>query len=566
MTTGGNRRGRWDWVALALLTGWLACVHASGAGLADPDEARSGLIARLMVERGDWLSPHLPAVFHHDYPSYPQEGDLIAYWDKPPLFFWLVAAAMKVFGQTALAVRLTSALSHIATVLLVWSIARHLWGRRAGLLAGAVMAVVPISLVMAHVARMEALLTALMTAMLVAAVRLLSDRPRSWTWTAVLYVAAGLGFLTKGPVAVVLPAAAVVHTLFVSGRLRDLRSLRPVAGLLLFLAVAAPWFIYAHLHYPPNSAGGGFTRVFFVSQNLARATTDEFGHRHPPGTLLAIFLGGLMPWTIFLPGMIRDFVRTGWRAWREESVIVLAMAWALAVLGAFSLSRTQLPHYVLPAVPPVALALGKYLAERTRPEDRDRLFGVGLWTTVATGLAAAAGLVVGLKVMGLWHSRYWWVVVVLVGLVVAGIGAIRRGRRAASVTLTVATMTALMTFLFSADPFTIYSTYTTRFESHELEKRLQPGDRVIAYPYTPYSLAWYLWPREVRYPTTLVDGQEIPTLSALIAELQSPGGRTFCVLQKKDVLRDLRKDLGRPIEVLSSRPRHTLIVVGPPKE
>jgi 4-amino-4-deoxy-L-arabinose transferase-like glycosyltransferase len=558
-----RRRGRWDALALALLAAWLACVHAAGAGLVDPDEARSALAARLMAERGDWLALHLPAVFHHDYPAYPQEGDLVAYWDKPPLFFWLVALAIRALGPTALAVRLPSALSHVAAVLLVWAAARRLWGRREGLLAGAVMAVAPLPLVMAHVARMEALLAALMTAMLVAALRLLGDRPRSWAWTAVLWGAAGLGVLAKGPVAVVLPAAAVVAALLVSGRLRDLGRLRPLAGLAILLAVAAPWFIYAHFRYPPGTEGGGFTQVFFVAQHLGRATTGEFGHRQPPGTLVGVFLAGLLPWTIFLPGLIRDLAVAGWRERRERPAVVLLLAWSLVVLGAFSLSTTQLPHYVVPAVPPVAILLGKYLADRTRPLDRNRLFGVGLWVTALAGVAAVVGLVLGLKHMGLWHSRYWGVAVVVAGFVGAGIAALVKRQRSAPVWLTVATMAALMTFVFSADPFAIYSTFTTRFEAHQLEKAMRPGDRLIAFPYTPYSLAWYLWPREVRYPTTVVEGKEVPSLPDLVAELQAPG-RTFCLLHKKAALEILRREVGRPIEVLSERREHTLLVVGPP--
>jgi hypothetical protein len=92
---------------------------------------------------------------------------------------------------------------------------------------------------------------------------------------------------------------------------------------------------------------------------------------------------------------------------------------------------------------------------------------------------------------------------------------------------------------------------------------MRPGDRLIAFPYTPYSLAWYLWPREVRYPTTVIQGEEVPSLPGLVAELQAPG-RTFCVLQKKATLAILRREVGRPIEVLSERRQHTLLVVGPP--
>lgn len=561
--TDAGPQWRWEVLGLLLLGGWLAWVHSARAGLVDPDEARSALVARLIVERGDWLALHLPAVFHHDYPAYPREGDLFAYWDKPPLFFWLVALAIKILGPTGLAVRLPAALAHVATVLMAYAAGRRLWGRQAGLLAGAVMAVVPLSVVMAHVARMEALLAALMTAMLVAVLRLLGDRPKSWTWTLVLYIAAGLGLLTKGPVAVVLPAAAVGIALLVCGRLRDLGRLRPLAGLAILIAVAAPWFVYAHFRYPPGTEGGGFTHVFFISQHLARATTGQFGHRQVPGMLVGVFLGGFLPWTVFLPAMFLDLVRSGWRERRERPAVVLLLVWSAVVIGAFSLSHTQLPHYVLPAMPPMAILMGKYLADRIRPEDRDRLFRVGLWVTVVAGVGVMIGFVAALKHMDLWHSRYWWVVAAVAGVLAAGVVALVRRRRPTSVALIVTTVAILMTFVFSADPFAIYSEYTTRFEAHMLGESVRPGDRVIAFPYTPYSLAWYLWPQEVRWPATVVESQEVPSLPALVEQLNQPR-RTFVVLQKKATVKILQEQVRWPMEILSQRSQHTLLLVKAP--
>jgi len=167
-------------------------VHLAHAALVDPDEPRSAIVSRPMVERGDWLVARLPAAFHRDYPRNPVEGDTLVYWDKPPLFFWLGAVAMKVLGPVPLAARLPSALAHVGTVLLVYAAGRMLWGRRAGLLAGAVMAAAPAALVMSHLARMETLLAALTAAMLLAVLKLWSGQGRAWAWTVALYVAAGL--------------------------------------------------------------------------------------------------------------------------------------------------------------------------------------------------------------------------------------------------------------------------------------------------------------------------------------------------------------------------------------
>jgi len=564
----GTRGGRWIWHILGLLAlaGWLAGVRVADHALVDPDEPRSAIVARLMVERGDWLVPHLPVAFQHDYPQDPVEGDLFAYWDKPPLFFWLAALAMRVLGPTALAVRLPSAAGHVATVLLVYACGRFLWDRRAGLAAGIVAAATPLLMVMAHVARMETLLTALMTAMLLAVLRLLHDRPGSWRWVAVLYVSAGLAVLTKGPAAVVLPAAAVGVTFLLRGRWGDLRRLRPLAGLGIVLLISAPWFIYMHVRYPAGGEGGGlgFSRVFFVSQHLLRATTDDSGHYgHLPGYLLGILLLGFLPWTILLPGACLRLCREGWRERRQRPAVVLLLAWAAVVVAAFSLSTTQLPHYVMPAAPALAILVGAYLADRTAPGQRDRLFGVGLWVMVVSGAVTIVGLVASLKVMGLWHSRYLAVIALMVGILAAGVVSLRRGRRQVCMGLMVAWLVVAATFAFSADPFDIYGSLSTHRAASILTKHLGPGDRVMAYPRPSYSLVWFLWPREVPFPTAPGGPPLTPSLDVLVDELNQPR-RTFVVLFKHAALDRLRQEVRWPITVLVEKRRHTVIVTEPP--
>jgi 4-amino-4-deoxy-L-arabinose transferase-like glycosyltransferase len=561
---GGHRRWAWDVVLLVAMAGWLVGIRAAHSSLVDPDESRSALVCRLMAERGDWLAPHLPVEFRCDYPGYPVEGDQVAYWDKPPLFFWLGAAAMQILGPTALAVRLPSALSHLATVLLVYAVGRRLWGRWPGLLAGAIVAVVPLTLVMAHVARMEALLLALVTLAMWAALRLLTDRPRSWTWTVILYGAVGLGLLTKGPVAAAIPAAAVGLTIVLTGRWRDVARIRPIAGSLIALVIAAPWFLYMAHRYPAGVGGsGGYLHDFFLLQNLARATTDAFGHHQVPGMLLGLLLLGLMPWTVFLPGALGRLAPFGWRARREAPAVVLLLVWAALVVGVFSASRTQLPHYVAPAVPPLALLIGAYVAERTRPGDRDRLFAVGLWITTGAAAAGLVALVIALKCLGRWHVYYTPVVVLIAAVTVAGAVAIARGRRDFAVHLISVGMVVVMTFVLAADPFDIYARNTTRLEWRLIRKQRRPGDRVVAYPHTPYSLAWYAWPERVAWPAVEPGASGVDaSLPRLVAWLNEPQ-RTFCVIQGKGAVAAVQQNARWPVRIAMKRPAHTVLVTEP---
>jgi 4-amino-4-deoxy-L-arabinose transferase-like glycosyltransferase len=561
MMTPEHRRaggGRVDVVGLLLVCVFLSTV-CLGAPLVDPDEPRTAIVARLMVDRGDWLSPHLPAAFHNHYPHDPIEGDLLAYWDKPPLFFWLAALGMKVLGPSALAARLPAAASFVATVLLVFAAVRHLRGRRASLIAGVAAAVSPLAVALAHVARMETLLMALMTAMLVASLRLMDDRPKSWLWTMVLYVCAGLGLLTKGLVAVVLPAAAVFATIVVLGRWRDIGSLRPFSGIAIVLAVSAPWFVYMHLRYPPGAGSAGFTQSFFIGQHLTRVTTETFGHKHIPGFLLACLIGGGLPWTFFLPGALAWGWHEFWDRRETRSLILLPVLWAAAVVGAFSISSTQMLHYVLPAVPAMAILVGGYLDVQVGSLQRNRLFKATCWLTVIALAMAVVAIPPVLALKATWRASHLIFLVPLALVVIAGAAALHKRLYSWGLVAAAASTGLILTFAFAADPVGIYQYRTTRFEAQLVSGNLREGDGLTAYPDIPFSFWWYMWPRPVFYPTPLQNFAGHIHLKQLIAEIKNHD-RTFVLLPKNVDLDRVRMKVGRPVTVLSSRPKHTLVI------
>jgi 4-amino-4-deoxy-L-arabinose transferase-like glycosyltransferase len=518
----------WEVLGLIVLAGWLVGVHLGDGNLVDPDEPRSALVMRQMLERGDWLAPHLPAVFAHDYPHDPIEGGLLAYWDKPPLGFW---------------------------------------GGRAGFLAGAVLATAPLPLALAHIARIDSLLVACIAVMFLAIVRLAYGAGRPWAWTLVLGMAGGLGLLTKGLEAVAIPIAACGLVLVLSRRLGQLRWTHVAVASAIALAVAAPWYAYMHLRYPEMADGSseGFLYEFLWRQHFGRAMTGEYGHRGgPPGTLLGVTIAGLLPWAVFLPAAIAGLARQGWRQRRERPAVLLLLAWTAVVVGVFSLTKTQLSHYVAPAFPALALLVGAYLADRMAALTTDRWFRRGLAVTTVLGGILVAGVTVYLIWKEMWSPRYLWAGILMTGAVIAGLVSVVRNRREAAVGFLIAGLVVLETFLIASDPLRVYATHTTRAEARLAVTLMRPGDELIAYPYTPYSLAWYLWPREVRHPASAAAPQE-PSYPALVAELNKPR-RTFCVLQKRSVLDVVRKEARWPIRVLSIMPEHTLFVTEPPEK
>jgi 4-amino-4-deoxy-L-arabinose transferase-like glycosyltransferase len=571
----GVPRGPWAGHVLLLLlvAGWLADVGLAQPALVDPDEPRTALIARLMADRGDWLSPHLPAALYHDYPHDPIEGGLLAYWDKPPLYFWSAAAAMKVLGPTALAARLPAALAFVAAVLLVYAAGRFLWGGRAGLLAGLVMALAPLPLAMAHIARMDGLLAALMAVLLLAILRLMMGAARPWVWVLVLAVAGGLGVLAKGPEAVVFPAAAAGVTLLITGRWRDLLAVRPillaVAGTALGLAVAVPWFLAMHQRYPAAADGstGGYLYEFFIRQHLTRATGAEYEHdRYIPGMLLGIFIGGFMPWTIYLLASLAGLAREGWRGRRTQPAILLLVAWVLVILGVFSLSKTQLTHYILPVFPAAALLVGLYLSRQIERADAGKTFRVGLLILALLGLPTVVGVALVAHFSGTGQACMWFSVIPMTVVAIVAVLAMIRRRQRLAFGCMVAGLIVLASFFLAADPVGIYRKGTTYHQLKQMEVLWQPGAVVLAYPYQPYSFAWYTWSLPVVVLPKGPDEEGMPTEDALVEELNKPR-QTFFVLQKRSTVEKLEPRVRWPLTVLSDpKDRYTFVVTEPPRK
>jgi 4-amino-4-deoxy-L-arabinose transferase-like glycosyltransferase len=561
---------RWapDLLLLLVVSGWLTVVGLAQVPLQDPDEPRSALVARVMVDRGDWLVPHLPLAYQREYPLYPVQGEVVVYLNKPPLFFWLEAAAISLLGPTDLAVRLPSVLAQVLTVLLVYLIGRSLWGRRAGLLGGLVMATAVLAVILGRVARMDPVLIALMTAMLLAASRLMSGSKRAFGWLALLYVSAGLGILTKGPVAVVIPATVLLATIALTGRWGDVRELHPLAGAVVALLIAAPWFLYMNYRFPPTEAGAhGFLYEFFVRQNIERATAENFEGTALPGYLLAVLLGGFVPWTFFLPGACARPFRFDWRERKNRPVGILLVLWSAGVVLLFSLSRTQFLHYVLPAFPPLAVLTGSYLDDRLHHAEPGRFFRLTVALTLGVCLVLAGKVTLGSGPGGPgWPLRISVMVVATAGLLAALLALLRR-RAAAAVGLLMVETCVVLTFGLATDPFSIYMAHSTKGEARVLKDLLRPGDRIVALQ-APYSLQWYLWPEPVLDASTNVAPAGGAQWQALVAALNGPQ-RTFCVMGdggasgKPRKIDRLRLLVRWPLRVIMETPRHVLFVTEP---
>jgi 4-amino-4-deoxy-L-arabinose transferase-like glycosyltransferase len=367
-------------LSLGLLLLTAALLFFTGLGrlpLIEPDEGRNAEVGREMMASGDWITPHFNG---------------FAVLDKPAVYFWMVAASLKTFGVSEGAARLPSALMGAATLLLVWFLARRMFGDSAGVRAGLVFAACPLALVLAREVISDMTLTFFVTLAMVAFWLLEERNFREPRFDLLMFAAMGVAVITKGFVGVLIPLIAILIYEAARGRWREWLRLRWGWGLLVFLAVALPWFIAVSRRNPD------FPRYAFWNESLKRFAT---GAAHRGGGILyyiPVFLGGFFPWSLFL-------LLAGWnrlRRWRELKQeagrpILFLLCWATWVFVFFSLSHSKLPTYFLPAVVPLSILMGLVWREvgkeaQARPPD---------WLT------AGFALLLGLGVVAAAASRSW---------------------------------------------------------------------------------------------------------------------------------------------------------------
>lgn len=362
-------------VTLLLLSSLTFLFGLGTQAITDSDEAFYAEAAREMVESQDWLTPHF---------NYEER------WQKPILYYWITAAAFAGTDVTEFMARFGSALSGVGLVLLTWSAARRLTGdERGAWIAGAIAATCYGYFAMARFALPDLPLALFITATIWAAMRA-TDRAETIpaSWAALAGLSAGLGFLTKGPLAVVIPAIVLVPIWW-----REKRSAaglkRPVLrvshfalGAVLFAIAGLPWYVAMWLQH-----GTPYLQSFFVADNLERFATTRYNDVRALWYYVPILLGGLLPWTVFLLVLPWRPLRDIWRRKRRLTAVEWRLLiWALAPLLLFTASVGKQPRYILPVLPPIAMMLGVGISDRLdaayQPAARREL-------TIATLITAA---------------------------------------------------------------------------------------------------------------------------------------------------------------------------------
>ncbi|MGH9470400.1 MAG: ArnT family glycosyltransferase [Terriglobia bacterium] len=328
-----------SWRAWLLLLVVAGCMFFAGLGrlpLLEPDEGRNAEVAREMLVTHDWVTPHY---------------DSFAYLDKPVVLFWMIAGSFAVLGTSELAARLPSALLATATVLLAWWMGRRMFGTRAGLRAGVILAVSPFVFAFARLVIFDMPLTFLVSVALFCFWMASRQPVRRLGLDALAFAAMGVATLTKGPVGFLLPLITLLVYHALSGQWAALKKVRWAEGWAIFLAIVLPWFIDVSLRNP------GFARYALWNESLLRFATGGRLHRSQPAYYyIPVYFGGFFPWSFFLIFAALGRLRK-WRALREEAhrAECFLFCWAAVIFVFFSVSHSKLPGYFLPALVPLSL-------------------------------------------------------------------------------------------------------------------------------------------------------------------------------------------------------------------
>lgn len=323
-----------------------------------------------MLRGGDWITPHLNGV---------------PYFDKPPLLYWLMSAAFAWLGPTEMAARLWSALAAVAVAALTALIGTRLASARVGLMAGLMVAANLEVFLFGRMVKPDLVFVACLLLGLYGFILAYLGHGR---WPLLLfYGGLGLAGLAKDFLGALGPLAIVALFLWLAREGRSWRQWVPVRGIVLLVALAAPWYLLAELQHR------GFLWYTIVDNHLLNVARQRVfpDEDVPLSTLefLAVTAAGFFPWVLALPLAAWRILKRPWST-PEARLWMLLAVWAIGIVGVFALSPFKLPHYGLPAFPAMALLVAKLWDEAIeRPAGAPRS-----WSLLLPALVVVAALTV----------------------------------------------------------------------------------------------------------------------------------------------------------------------------
>lgn len=343
---------RYQFPLLLLLSIWVYFSNLGGTSIYILDEAKNAGCAMEMHSRHDLIVPTFNGILRTD---------------KPPLHYYFMMLSYSIFGVVPLAARFFSALAGVLLIALLYRNVVTWFGTNAAWISSVIVLSSIQLTIQFHLAVPDPYLILLLFGSLCSFYNGYHGDNSKIRW---FYIYAGLGFLAKGLIAIVLPGLIVLIFIMITQPLRwaTFARLRPFSGILWFSGIALPWYIAVGVQ-----TRGAWLEGFFYEHNIERYTSTMEGHNGFPLAPLAILCLSLLPFSLF----VIQAIRKAW-ALRQKNPVLL---FCLIVIGVFvvffSFSRTILPSYPAPAIPFLAIIIGFYLSNVLIPERWDRVSVIG---------------------------------------------------------------------------------------------------------------------------------------------------------------------------------------------
>jgi 4-amino-4-deoxy-L-arabinose transferase-like glycosyltransferase len=538
---------------LLVLSIWFGAALGNRA-LWEPDEARYAEIAREMLATGDYVTPRLNGV---------------KYFEKPVLFYWLQAGAIKAFGQSEWVLRLWPAFFALLGCLLVYATARRFYDQQTGLIAAAVLASNPLYYLQGRVVNLDMAVSVMLSAALLSFIAGVREAPgrarRLFFWA--FYVCMGLAMLTKGLMGVVLPGLVIGVWIMLLGEWRQLKHFYLPSGIALFALVVLPW------HVLVAQANPEFNNFYFIHEHFQRYLTTVHQRYEPAWFFIPVLVAGFFPWTGFLFQSIKHSWPHPWGVRHSQRENLFFILWAVLIFAFFSYSDSKLVPYILPTIPPLAILTGKYLSHmwsNQAPAGRTK----GYWFVLSVGVLLGGAFI---------FAKYWLydhpavarynsqmgheialfaLLLVLMGMVPFMLAHYRRWRLALTALLlgSAASLVTMMLTLPKLDDVRSVKALT-----QVLKPLLRDGEEVMSYNVYNQGLPFYLSRRVtiVNWRGELAFGSQAEDVSAWMIDAQEfrqrwRGASRVYAIARQDAAQTLR-DEGLVIHTLAERGRNTLL-------
>lgn len=357
------------WAAvLALFYALVYLLPLNSRLLWQPDEIRYAETSREMLQRGDWIVPHLLGV---------------RYFEKPVAGYWLNNISQWVFGDANFAVRFGVVFSTGASALLVYLLAMMMWKtRRTACLAALIFLSMLLVFGVGTYSVIDPMVSLWLTASMVSfylAVTSTGTKDKLGAYI-LLGITCGLGFMTKGFLALAVPVIAALPIAIQRRRLQDTLIFGPVA-VMAAIALSLPWVLAVAQREPD------YWHYFFWIEHIQRFADEDAQHKAPAWYYLPVIIFGSLPWLALLPGALLK----GWRERPARPELFFLLCWVLMPLLFFSIAKGKLLTYILPCMAPLALLMAAY-AQDCIASGRRRVFRVNALINGAFGLLGMAAI------------------------------------------------------------------------------------------------------------------------------------------------------------------------------